>query len=67
MHITTNAQNIFKILHDGPLLRSDLVLSKITMVGEREEVIYGLLYQFVNNERISHGGKNVQVAFREGG
>jgi hypothetical protein len=63
----TNTQNNFKILHDGPLLTSDPVFSKITMVWEREEVVYGLLHQFVNNERIDHGGKNVQVAFREVG
>lgn len=66
-HIVTNIQNNFKILHDGPLLTSDPVLGEITMVGECEEVIYSLLHQFVNNERIDHGGKNVQVAFREVG
>jgi hypothetical protein len=42
MYITTNTQDEFKVLHDDPLLRSDPVLGKITIVGQREEVIYGL-------------------------
>lgn len=67
MHITMNTQNNFKILHDDPLLTSDPVLSEITMVGEREEVIYGLLHQSVNNERSDHSGENIRVAFREAG
>ena len=67
MHIMTNTQNNFKILHDDPLLTSDPVFSKITMVGEREEVVNGLSHQFVNNERIDHSGKNIQVAFHKVG
>jgi hypothetical protein len=66
-NIMTNTQYNFEILHDGPLLTSDPVLGEITMVGECEEVIYSLLHQFVNNERIDHGGKNVQVTFRKVG
>ena len=42
MHIMTNTQDKFKVLHDDPLLRSDPVLSKVAIVGQHEEVIYGL-------------------------
>ena len=58
-----NAQDKFKILHDSPLLRSDPVLGKIAIVGEREEVIYGLPCRFVNNERIDHGRKAYRAHF----
>src|ERR1700761_7426333 len=57
MPITTNAQDKFKVLHDDPLLRSDPVLSKVAIVGQHKEVIYGLSHRFVNSEEIDHGKK----------
>ena len=67
MHITTNTQDKFKVLHDDPLLRSDSVLGKITIVGQRKEVIYGLSHRFVNSEKLIMVEKSIQVAFREVG
>jgi hypothetical protein len=67
MHITTNTQDKFKVLHDNPLLRSDPVLSKVAIVGQREEVIYGLSHRFVNSKEIDRGKKSIRVAFREVG
>jgi hypothetical protein len=67
-YIMTNTQNIFNVLHDGPLLLTDLVLREFTTVGFCKEVIYGLRHHFVNNDRlITVTGNNVRVAVREVG
>jgi hypothetical protein len=48
-YIATNTQNKLEILHDSPLLTGDLVLSKIFMFAEREEIVYRLLSQLDKN------------------